>query len=467
VYAARRIVTCASSKEDSMKKRRVFALVALAAALSAVLAITLTASPGRARAQTPTSSAPAAPTRDGIQGKQLVAYYTEWGIYGKNYVVKNIVTSGTAGKVTVVDYAFSNISSDDKCAIADAWADYQKPFSADQTVNGQADTWTQPLAGNFNQLKELKALYPNLKIMISIGGWTESTNFSSAASPANRAAFVQSCIDMFLNGNLPGETTPGVAAGIFDGIDIDWEYPDNPGNGNPYGPQDIQNYTGLLAEFDSQLDTLGKQTHKHYLLTTDTPSGQDKYGVLQLGQASRYVDWFNLLTYDMHGPWDATGPTDFNAPLFDSPADPSAPPANTYSANHAVMDYIAAGVPPHKIVLGVPFYGHGWTNVPNANHGLYQSSPSTQPAPATFADGTEDFKVLESLPGYTGYRDPITQSYWIFDGTTFWSFDDPQTMTLKTAYIRSLGLGGAMFWSLDSDDASGTLVSALYNGLSR
>lgn len=446
-------------------KRRLLVVAALVASLSAVLAVTVAAFPGGARAQAPAANAANA-SNDSIHGKQLVVYFTQWGIYGKNYVVKNIVTSGTAAKATVVDYAFSNISADYQCASADPWADYQKPFDATQTVNGQADTWTQPLAGNFNQLKELKAAYPNLKIMISIGGWTESTNFSGAAAPANRAAFVQSCIDMYIKGNLPGVTTPGVAAGIFDGIDIDWEYPDNPGNGNPYGLQDIQNYTALLAEFRTQLDALGKQTHQHYLLTADTPSGQDKYDLLQLGKLSHSTDWLNLLTYDMHGPWDATGPTGFNAPLFASPNDPSAPPANSYSVNHAVTDYIAAGVPPHKIVVGVPFYGHGWTNVPNVNHGLYQSSPDMQPAPASAAAGTEDFSVLENLPGYTGYRDPITQSYWIFNGSTFWSFDDPQTMAIKTAYVRAHGLGGIMAWSLDSDDASGTLVSALYNGLS-
>ena len=393
--------------------------------------------------------------------KQIVGYFTSWSIYN-GYYVKNIATSGAAGKLTVVSYAFANITSDYKCAIGDSWADYQKAFTdPSQTVNGVADTWTQPLAGNFNQLKELKAAYPNLKVIIAIGGWTWSSHFAGAASAANRSAFVSSCIDMFIKGNLPGAPA-GAAAGVFDGIDVDWEYPDNPGNGNPYGPQDIPNYTGLMAEFRTQLDAAGAATHTHYLLTTDTSSGQDKYGVLQLPQVAAHVDWLNLLTYDMHGPWNPTGPTDFNAPLFASPQDPSPPPANQYSVNRAVTDYLAAGVPAHKIVIGVPFYGHGWTNVPNVNHGLYQSAPSMTPAAG---GGTLDYNVLESLPGYTRYFDPLTQSSWIFDGATFWSFDDPATMKSKMLYVRGLGLGGAMFWSLDGDDASGTAVSALYNGL--
>jgi chitinase len=452
--------TCVTQREDAMKRSSSIAL-GLIVALSAVVAASIVAFTPPTHAQSLSrSAAPAA--RSGPSSKQIVAYFTEWGIYGANYDVKNIVTSGTAAKVTVINYAFSNISSSYQCQLADTWADYQKPFTADQAVNGVADSYGQPLAGNFNQLKELKALYPGLKIMISIGGWTESTNFSGAASPAHRAAFVQSCIDLFIKGNLPGE--PGAAAGIFDGIDIDWEYPDNPGNGNPYGPQDITNYTNLLKEFDAQLDTLGKQTHQQYLLTTDTPAGVDKYGVLQLGRASHYVDWMNLLTYDMHGPWSATGPTDFNAPLFASPSDPSPAPSNQYSVNTAVRDYLDAGVPANKIVIGVPFYGHGWTNVPNANHGLYQSSPNIQPA--ALGGGTADYNVLVTQPGFTTYFDPVTQSDWIYDGTTFWSFDDPRMLAIKTQYVKTMRLGGVMYWSLDGDDASGTLATAIYNGLS-
>lgn len=448
-------------------KRRLVTVAALITSLCIVIAVVVAGFPGSTHAQSSSHAAQhsaSSATTHGGAGKQVVAYFIEWGIYGRNYLVKNIVTSGAASKVTVINYAFSNISSSYQCQIGDSWADYQKPFTADQAVNGQDDTGSQPLAGNFNQLKELKALYPNLKIMISIGGWTWSTNFSGAASSAHRAAFVQSCIDMFIKGNLPG-AAPGAAANIFDGIDIDWEYPDNIGNGNPYGPQDIKNYTDLLKEFNHQLAALGEQTGKHYLLTTDTPAGVDKYGVLQLGQASEQVSWMNLMTYDMHGPWDATGPTDFNAPLYASPADPSSPPANGYSVDRAVSDYLRAGVPASKIVLGIPFYGHGWTNVPNANNGLYQSNPNMQAAPATWGPGTEDFKVLENLTGYTGYRDPITQSYWIFNGSTFWSYDDAKTIAIKMAYVKHKDLGGAMLWSLDEDDASSTLVNAIYNGL--
>ena len=398
--------------------------------------------------------------------RQVIAYFTQWGIYS-GFMEKNLVSSGTAGRLTILDYAFSNISPDLQCASGDTWADYQRPFAASESVNGQADSYGQTLAGNFNQLRELKQLYPNLKIMMSIGGWTWSTHFSAAAEPQNRAAFVKSCIDEFILGNLPqvdGDPSggPGAAANIFDGFDIDWEYPDNPGNGNPYGPQDTVNFTGLLQEFHNQLDALGRQTGKHYLLSAALPSGQDKYENIQLGKIGKYLDYGNLLTYDMHGPWNATGPADFNAPLFCDPRDPSLAPANTYCINHAVVDFLKAGFPAHKLVLGIPLYGHGWTNVPNVDHGLFQSSPNMQPA--SLGGGTANYNQLVTL-NMTRYWDPLAMTAWYYDGTNFWSYDDPASIAIKMGYVKILGLGGAMAWSLDGDDASGTLINAVYQGL--
>lgn len=416
------------------------------------------------------SSATQATTNTGLRD---VAYFTQWSIYS-GFLEKDLVTNGTAAQLTTLNYAFGNISvnlqcnESDQAGQGDPWADYQRPFSASESVNGQADSWGQTLAGNFNQLKELKALYPNLKILLSLGGWTWSTNFSAAAEPQNRAAFVQSCIDMYIKGNLPqldGDPSGGVgsAAGIFDGFDIDWEYPDNPGNGNAYGPQDTANYTGLLAEFRKQLDALGEQTGKHYILTAALPAGQDKYDNIQLGQVGKYLDWANLMTYDMHGVWNANGPTDFNAPLFCDPRDPSPAPANTYCINHAVLDYLKAGFPARKLVLGMPLYGYGWTNVSNVNHGLFQSGGNIQPAALGGGDAV-DYKLLVTLD-LPRYWDPLAQAVWYYDGTNFWSYDDPASIAVKMAYVRALGLGGAMAWSLDGDDASGTLMHAIYQGL--
>lgn len=408
-------------------------------------------------------------SHDGNQ--RIVGYFTQWGIYS-GYFVKNLVTSGSAAKMNVLNYAFGNVSTNLQCfeinqaGVGDAWADYQRPAAASESVNGVADSWSQNLRGNFNQLKELKALFPKLKIIISLGGWTWSAHFSDAAlTEQSRAAFVKSCINQYILGNLPqlnGDIAggPGAAANIFDGFDIDWEYPASPGNvGNVVRPEDTHNFTLLLAEFRKQLNELSEQTHKNYLLTTIGPAGQAKYSKLELSKIHRYVDWINLLTYDYHGPWETT--TNFNAPLFGSPNDPSPPDVKVDNINHTVNAYLAAGIPPDKLVLGIPFYGHGWTNVPPINHGLYQGNASTVPA----GIGSANYNVLKGLTGYFSYRDPITQGFWIFNGTTFWSYDDPQMIMTKMSYVRHRELGGAMFWSADGDDASGTLISSIFQGL--
>src|SRR2546430_1621133 len=385
--------------------------------------------------------------------QQHVAYFTQWGIYVRHYNVKDLDTSGAASKLSAINYAFAGISPDSKCMSFDAWADYQKHFSTD-SVSGQADSWNDAngLAGNFNQLKQLKAKHPKLKILISVGGWTLSGQFSTAVQPANLKSFVRSCVDMFIKGNISG-LAPGAAAGIFDGIDIDWEYPafqrtdsDSKG-GYKFSPDDTQNYTAMLAEFRKQLGS-------NHLLTVAAPAGQDKYSKIQLNKIGKYLDWINLMTFDYHGGWDKF--TDIQAPLFCHPKDPSTSVQETYCIDNTIKAYLQKGVPASKILLGLPFYGHGWTNVANKNNGLFQST--SQPAPGLYPDapGVNDSKVLKKLTGqgYTAHRDQVTKGFWIFNGSTLWSYDDSQEITTKMNYARSQKLGGAFCWSIDGDDGS-------------
>ena len=400
--------------------------------------------------------------------KRVIGYFTEWGIYARNYLVKNIVSSGSADKLSVINYAFGNVTPDATgqvvCKLADEWADYQVPWTANQSVDGNAVSWPNPILGNFQQLKALKALHPNIKVVISLGGWSLSKYFSDAAlTPASRSAFVQSCVDLFIKGNLPdpgwgGMGGTGAAAGVFDGIDIDWEYPGAAGaDGNIYRPEDTHNFTALLAEFRSQLNAV----RPGLLLTIASPAAKNKYSKIELAKVSRYVDWFNLMTYDFHVASEAS--TNLQANLYPLRKDPSDP---QYSVDGAVQGYLRAHVPAEKIVVGLPFYGHGWTGVTNSNHGLFQMA--TGPATGTWEAGSEDFKVLETLVGTNGfvrYSDKKTGAAWLFDGTTFWTFDDPQSIAAKTDYIKDNDLGGAMFWELSGDDAAGTLVGAISSGL--
>ncbi|AKJ27215.1 glycosyl hydrolase family 18 protein [Caldimonas brevitalea] len=422
------------------------------------------------------SSQPSAPvtvrTDKGDQaggGQNVLGYFAQWGIYGRGYTVKNIETSGSAPLLTHINYAFGNVR-DNKCEVGvtmpsnadtgaggDAFADYTKSFAADQSVDGVGDTWDQKLRGNWNQLKKLKAKYPKLKVLISLGGWTYSRGFSSAARPENRAAFVKSCIDAYIKGDLPvveGAGGPGALAGVFDGIDIDWEYP--VACGLSCGkPEDKENFTALLAEFRKQLDAV----RPGLLLTIAAPGGVDKIRVMETNKIHTYLDFINVMTYDFHGAWDPT--TNFHSALYGASGDPSTGDSKFYNTNDSLKAFLDAGVPARKLHIGIGFYGRGWTNVPNANNGLYQTGTA---APGTYEAGIEDYKVLKNL-NWPSFVDPQSRAQWIYNGTTFWSFDTPAQITEKMGYAKSKGLGGAFFWEFTGDDSQATLLKAMRNGL--
>jgi chitinase len=420
-------------------------------------------------------STPASLARaSGDDGKQkLIGYFIEWGIYGRNYLVKNVVTSGSASKLTHINYAFSNAAPDANgqvnCQLFDEWADYQKPWSAAESVDGQAVTWPNPVLGNFQQLKVLKALYPNLNVLISVGGWTGSRYFSDAAlTPQSRAAFVKSCIDLFIKGDLPdpgwgGMGGPGAAAGIFDGIDLDWEWPGSEGNPqNIVRPEDRQNFTALVAEFRAQLDAYGEQTGKHYLLTAFLPAAPAKIDSgFEVDKLFSDFDFATVQGYDLHGSWEPI--TNHQSNLLTSPEDPANP---AFSVNDTIMAYFGRGAPASKLVVGVPFYGRGWTNVAPENKGLYQ--PAGGAAPGTWEAGVEDYKVLKekrASGGYAWYWDGKARAAWLFDGTTFWTLDDPKVMKDKAHYVLGLNLAGVMFWELSGDTPDGELVKTLDDAL--
>jgi chitinase len=405
-------------------------------------------------------------------GPKRVAYFTQWGIYeaASPYFVRNLETSGLAARLTHLNYAFGNVNSSGRCFEAnqlgqgDAWADYQRRMTAAESVDGVADTFNQPLAGNFNQLRKLKARHPNLRVLISLGGWTWSRFFSDAAlTSASRQAFVSSCIDLFIRGNLPligGEPQggPGSAANIFDGIDLDWEWPATEGNaGNVIRPQDKQNFTLLVQEFRRQLNALGQQTGRQYLLTAFLPASPSKITTGFEGAIFNSLDYATVQGYDLHGAWEPT--TNHQSALFVPPGDPS-PPASRFSVDLAIDTWVGLGAPRSKLVLGVPFYSRGWTNVPNVNNGLFQSGSA---APGKEA-GYNDYSVVKPLTGqgYTLRRASAQGTAWIFNGSTFWTFDDPQAMREKAAYVRNEGLGGAMVWSADGDTPNGELAAALF-----
>lgn len=423
-----------------------------------------------------------------------MGFFEQWSIYGRGFSLAQADQEGEIKNLTDLVYAFGGVlpaqgatstadatSNPVTCQSLDAWADYQTPYLAD--VNGANPVGDNGLAGNFQQLKELKAKYPGLRPIMSLGGYTGSKFFSdAAATPQSRQTFVSSCIDTFVEGNLPGLAS-GAAAGIFDGFDLDWEYPanNNGAAGNHYSPDDTRNYTLLAAEFRRQLDALGHQNHATYRLTTEMPVGLPNAKDLDIAGLARYVDDEVLMDYDFQGPWTPQGPTNFESNLFSSPFSPNSTAEPRISVESSVRYFESHGAPARKLVLGIPYYGHGWTGVPASyTAGLYQ--PATGPArsPNITKQGTElagldgadpagttDYYEIVNQPGYSWHTDPITQASWLYNPTTktFWSMQSPREVYEKGLYIGVRGLAGASVWDL-SADSNNELTSALTRGLS-
>jgi chitinase len=396
---------------------------------------------------------------------RMVGYLPEWMIYS-GYYPKNLATNGSATQLTHILYAFSNLPAPGSpgagtCQLGDPWADYEMPVGAADSVDGVGDPNTNGLQGNFNQLLKLKKKYPNLRVLISIGGWTWSAGFSAAASTdASRKALVSSCIHTFIAGNFSDPQDYSVTQpGVFDGIDVDWEYPGACGNTCSYSPNDTENFTLLMQEFRRQLDTMTAITHKQYDLSIAAPAGQDDYSLIQLGEVQKSLTFVNLMTYDLNGAWNNYA--DHAAPLFTAPNDPIAADKGNNVAS-TVTAYLEAGVPAQKINAGIPFYGHGWVGVPAKNHGLYQSATGGAP------DDQANYNVLKTLTGFNSYYDPLSgMAHWIYSPSTqtFYSYDDEITVFTKALYIRAEHLGGAMFWDVTGDDTQGTLLHSVYAGL--
>ncbi|KJK51250.1 glycoside hydrolase family 18 protein [Streptomyces sp. NRRL F-4428] len=398
-----------------------------------------------------------------------VGYFTQWGVYGRDFQVRDLEANGSAGKLTHINYAFGNVSADGRCFTgnvpgeADAWADYARPLDAADSVDGVADTVDQPLAGNFNQLRELKAKHPGLKVLISLGGWSWSTHFSDAAlTPASRKAFVASCIDLYIKGDLPQDGTrggAGAAAGVFDGIDLDWEWPGSAGDTDTtYRPEDKRNFTALVKEFRTQLDAYARSQKRRtkYELTAFVPTAPAKIDAgFDVRRIMRDLDFVNLQGYDFHVSGEPR--TAQQSALY---------ARGDFSVHGTVEAWKRRGAPAHKLVVGMPFYGQGWTGVSGGGDGMGQ--PAAGPAPATWAAGYEDYKALKKLAesgAYQVHRDRRGGHAWLFDGTTLWTYDDPWVLRAKADYVREHRLGGAMFWSLDADTADGELMTAVDRGL--
>ncbi|MEU1302333.1 glycoside hydrolase family 18 protein [Streptomyces shenzhenensis] len=398
----------------------------LSAACCAVLGAGLLAGASTATAASPTAPESAA------AGSKVVGYFTEWGTYDRKYYVNNIETSGSAAKLTHINYAFGNVTGG-KCAMGDSYAATDRAYTAAESVDGVADTWDQPLRGNFNQLLKLKQKHPDLKILWSFGGWTWSGGFGEAAQ--NPAAFAQSCYDLVNNSQW---------AGVFDGIDIDWEYPNACGNTCDSSGRDA--FRNVMAALRAKF---GSSSLVTAAITADATSG-GKIDAADYAGAAQYVDWYNPMTYDFFGAWDTTGPTAPHSPLTSYSGIPKA----DFHTSATITKLTGLGIPAAKLLLGIGFYGRGWT-------GVTQDAPggtATGPAAGTYEQGIDDYKVLKAKCPATG---TVGGTAYAKCGNDWWSYDTPSTIATKMTYKNQQGLGGTFFWELSGDTSNGELIKAI------
>lgn len=328
-----------------------------------------------------------------------------------------------AGKLTRINYAFARIR--DGVIIEGGMHD----------------------AENFAALTSLKHEYPALQIVVSVGGGGKgSAQFSDMAyTKESRAKFIESCVAFIEKYNL-------------DGVDIDWEYPGVPGHQqNKFRAEDKQTYTLLLKELRLRLNREQKKLHRHLVTSTATGWTTSWLEHTDMRQASKWVDTVNLMCYDYYEPYDPT--TGHDAPLFTNPADPKG-----VSTDRSVRENLAAGVPARKLVVGVPFYGKQWEQVSAANHGLFQpGKPATNPTPLYREIATNMIGH-----GFTRYWDPVAEAPYLYNAATgtFVTYDDPEALAKKTAYVMKHHLGGIMFWEY-TGDPNNVLLDAINTGLHR
>jgi chitinase len=408
-------------------------------------------------------------------GKIFGGYFEEWGINYAGYNIADLQKNGVADELTHLIYAFGNVTptSPAACAIADPVAAYQN--SSLPSVSGKP--YTAPLYGNFGAIQQLKQLHPSLKVLISLGGQAGNVAgfVNGSATAEGRAALASSCIDMFVKGNIAA----GVRApGLFDGFNIDWEFP---------GAADKDNFTALLKEFRTQLNALSKTTGKKYVLTFDSPANPKKYVNIDLKAAAAQVDFLTIDGYDYAAADEKQ--TNESSSLYDTSQDPAY--ADERYIDATVRAYLKAGVPAAKYTMGLPLYAVGWTGVPNVNHGLYQNAAG--PAPVPLADGsglcpnsdkthpspgcdtvlTAGFATYSTILnltnkyGYVAWYDSATVGATLYNPSTgtFYTYDNPSAVAAKTAYIKKHKLGGAYVWALNDDDANASLTKAIVAGL--
>ncbi|KAH0609567.1 uncharacterized protein H6S33_013053 [Morchella sextelata] len=350
-----------------------------------------------------------------MTGKKSVAYFVNWGIYGRNYQPQDV----PAEYLTHILYSFANVRPESgEVYLSDTYSDLEKHYSTDSWNDVGTNVY-----GCIKQLFLLKKRNRKLKTLLSIGGWTYSSNFAVPASTATgREKFASSSIELLKDLG-------------FDGIDIDWEFPKD--------ITEAQNFVLLLAECRRQLDAYAARhcPGTRLLLTIAAPCGTANYSKLLMREMNQYLDFWNLMAYDFAGSWDSSAGHQAN--LYKSHQHPASTPFN---ANDAIEAYVSGGVPAHKIVMGLPLYGRAFENTNGPGHQFSGIGAGS------WENGVWDYKDL-ARPGAHETEDKNIVASWCYDQNSrvMVSYDTPSIAEAKASYICSKGLAGGMWWELSGD----------------
>ncbi|KAH6871061.1 ThEn42 [Thelonectria olida] len=362
-------------------------------------------------------------------------YFTDWSVsllvwrevlcllmYMQGHLPEELPTSrSTRSHITHIIYAFVNVLADGTVYSADSYADLEKHYDGDSWSETGKNAY-----GCVKQLYLLKKANRKLKVLLSIGGWTWSANFPAVASAAaTRAAFASSAVAMMKDWG-------------FDGIDIDWEYP----------ADDVEaaNMVLLLRAVRDGMDSYASQhaSDHHFQLSIAAPAGRTHYAKLRMAELGRLLDYVNLMAYDYAGSW--SGATGHSANLFENKEDPDSTPFNTDSA---VRAYLEGGIPPRKLVIGMPIYGRSF----EGTEGMGQAFSGV--GSGSWENGAWDYKVLPKA-GAAVHYDGNAHAYYSYDPGTqeLISYDTPDAVR------------GSMFWEASSDRSdSDSLIGASYQAL--